>query len=458
MYRVISFTAAAVAAMCVAAAPAAADDAEICRSLSGDNALAACGRQIARNPNNAEAYANRGLTYNKMGRYDRALDDLSQAIRLGGNVAAIYSGRCRSYHMLHDEDRAITDCSQAVTLDPKYAQAYLNRGDAYVHKGEFDRAIADFTQAITLDPKYALAYNQRGWAYETRRDAARAFSDYDQALRLAPNEALIRSNRERMLAALANRPEPPKTPVTADPATNAPRRVALVIGNSAYRAVGQLANPRRDATAVAEALRQTGFQSVELVTDLDRDGMVKALRAFRSEADRADWALVYFAGHGIDIAGVNYLIPVDATLRDDRDVQTEAVAYDELLRTVEGAKALRMVILDACRDNPFKARMARTGASRGSLARGLAPPKETAAGTLVVYSAKEGETADDDVDGVNSPFARAFIAQLKVPGREVRRLFDYVRDDVVQATRNRQQPWTYGSLPGAQDFFFMAGK
>jgi hypothetical protein len=233
------------------------------------------------------------------------------------------------------------------------------------------------------------------------------------------------------------------------------RRVALVIGNSQYRSVAFLPNPRRDAKAVADALRQTGFQSVELAMDLDRDGMVKALRAFRDQADKADWALIYFAGHGIEIGGVNYLIPVDAKLVDDRDVQTETVSYRELLRAAGGAKMLRLLILDACRVNPFKDSMRRI-ASRGSTDRGLAPPPEPEAGTMVVYSAKDGEVAADDVDGVNSPFARAFVAELKVPGREVRRLFDNVRDDVLDATNNRQQPFTYGSLSGRRDFYFVA--
>jgi uncharacterized caspase-like protein len=104
------------------------------------------------------------------------------------------------------------------------------------------------------------------------------------------------------------------------------RRVALVIGNSLYRSVSFLPNPRRDAKAVADALRQTGFQSVELAMDLDRDGMVKALRSFRDQADKADWALIYFGGHGIEINRVNYLVPVDAKLLDDRDVTTDITA------------------------------------------------------------------------------------------------------------------------------------
>jgi uncharacterized caspase-like protein len=149
---------------------------------------------------------------------------------------------------------------------------------------------------------------------------------------------------------------------------------------------------------------------------------------------------------------------VDAQLADDRDVKAEAVSYDDLVSTVGGARALRLIVLDACRNNPFKDRMHRSVASRSATDRGLAAPPEPEAGMLVAYSAKDGQTAADDVDGVNSPFARAFTAQLKVPGLEVRRLFDYVRDDVLEATGRRQQPFTYQSLPGRKEYFFTAAK
>ena len=155
---------------------------------------------------------------------------------------------------------------------------------------------------------------------------------------------------------------------------------------------------------------------------------------------------------------MNYLIPTDARLLDDRDVKAETVSYEELLSTVTGAKALRLVLLDACRVNPFRDQMRRTVASRGPTDRGLARPPEPEPGTLVVYSAKEGEVAVDDAGGANSPFASALIAELKVPGVELRRVFDNVRDDVLEATNNRQQPFTYGSLPGRRDFFFVSAK
>jgi tetratricopeptide (TPR) repeat protein len=407
-------------------------------------------------PNDANLYDSRAQAYNGKGEYDRAIAELDHAIRLDPKLAVAYDSLGDAYIGKGEYDRAIGDLDQAVRLDPKGAKAYGHRGFAYGKKGDFDRALADLDKALALDPQYARGYSARAAVYEMRGDLGRAIADYDQALRFNPNLANARRDRDRVQAALEARPEPAKP--GAIPPEPALRRVALVIGNAAYRAAPALSNPRRDAEAVAEALKHAGFQTVELAVDLDRDGMVKALRAFRREADRADWALIYFAGHGIEIDRVNYLIPVDAQLADDRDVTAETVSYDDLVNTVGGARALRLIILDACRNNPFKDRMHRAVASRSAADRGLAPPPEPEAGTLVAYSAKDGQVAADGADDVNSPFARAFIAQLKVPGLEVRRLFDFVRDDVLEATGRRQQPFTYQSLPGRKEYFFVSAK
>jgi hypothetical protein len=249
---------------------------------------------------------------------------------------------------------------------------------------------------------------------------------------------------------------PPPKPLVqpSSPAVTAEHRVALVIGNSAYRAVPVLPNPRRDAQAVAQALRDDGFKTVTLVNDAGLDALRNALRTFRAAADAADWGLIYYAGHGLQIGKTNYLVPADARLRDERDVDAEAVSYGELEKAVSGARALRLIILDACRTDPFEAQMVRVNPGR-AFSRGLSPPPEPDAGMLIVYSAKDGQIAEDG-DGANSPFAAALIAQLKVPGREVRRLFDFVRDDVMNATGRRQQPFTYGSLPAVRDYYFLA--
>ena len=216
-------------------------------------------------------------------------------------------------------------------------------------------------------------------------------------------------------------PAPQAAVATAGPAPEKPQArrspngaSRLVIGISAYKNVPLLPNPVRDAAAVAEALRRTGFQTVTLLTDLPKEQLVDALRNFAQLADAADWAVVYYAGHGIEMGGSNYLIPVDARLSTDRDVGFEAVPMDQVLSAVDGAKKLRVVLLDACRDNPFANQMRRTlnTASR-SIGRGLASI-EPESGTLVVYAAKHGETALDG-SGANSPFATALIKNIQIP-------------------------------------------
>jgi uncharacterized caspase-like protein len=241
------------------------------------------------------------------------------------------------------------------------------------------------------------------------------------------------------------------------PVSNNDHRVALVIGNSAYENAAALPNPERDANLVADALKRTGFKSVTLLTNLRRDALVSGLRDFAARAETADWAVVYYAGHGMEVGGINYLIPTDAKIAADRNIAFEAVPVEQVLNAAERAKKLRLVILDACRDNPFANQMKRTqtAASR-SVSRGLAAV-EPEAGTLVVYAAKDGETALDG-DGINSPFASALVKNLATPGLEVRRLFDFVRDDVMEATGRKQKPFSYGSISGRQDFYFVAGK
>jgi uncharacterized caspase-like protein len=229
------------------------------------------------------------------------------------------------------------------------------------------------------------------------------------------------------------------------------KRIALLIGNGGYQHVPTLPNATNDATALAAALRNAGFQSVTLKTDLKRDEIMAALSDFARAADSADWAVVYYSGHGIEYRGANYLIPIDARLLVDRDIDLEAVDIGKVMSTVEGAKRLRLIILDACRNNPFLDSMKRTIATR-AVTRGLAPV-EPDAGSLIVYAAKHGETALDG-DGNDSPFA-ALINRLQTPNLEIRRLFDLVRDDVLASTNKRQQPFTYGSLSGSEDFYFV---
>lgn len=224
-------------------------------------------------------------------------------------------------------------------------------------------------------------------------------------------------------------------------------RVALVIGNSNYENVSRLTNPSNDAEDLAKALERIGFE-VTSGMDLDYREMRLVLRDFSEKAANADVALVYFAGHGIEIDKTNYLIPVNAELKRDRDIEFEAIRLDTVIASLSGAKGVRVILLDACRNNPFLVDMQRTAASR-SIGRGLS--RIDPGGVLVSYAARGGTIALDG-EGRNSPYAEAILANIEVPGLEIGKLFRRVRDMVLARTDGFQEPFTYGSLPGNDIF------
>lgn len=220
------------------------------------------------------------------------------------------------------------------------------------------------------------------------------------------------------------------------------RRVALVIGNSNY-SIGQLINPGNDAKAIATTFKSLGFDEVLLQEDLTADGMRNSLRSLAAASLGAEIIAVYFAGHGIELNGKNYLLPVDTKLARAGDIDLEAISLDTVLQQLESATKLKLVILDACRNNPFQP----VGGKR-SLRRGLiaVEPEDN---TLVAYAAKEGTTASDSTGGRHSPFAQALLTHLGTPDLEINFVFRRVRDEVIRATGGEQQPFVYGSLSGA---------
>lgn len=222
--------------------------------------------------------------------------------------------------------------------------------------------------------------------------------------------------------------------------------MALVIGNSAYKSVPRLNNPVNDAALVGGMFRKAGFDTVDVKLDLSVVDMRKALREFGTKARDADVAVIYYAGHGIELDGNNYLIPTDAALETDTDVFDEAFPLDRVLFAIEPAKQLRLVILDACRDNPFAKTMKRTVAAR-AIGRGLAKVEPTSPNTMIAFAAKAGSTASDG-DSRNSPFAAALVERLPTPGLDLRKAFGFVRDDVLKSTGYKQEPYVYGSLGG----------
>jgi|GEM_PF-2383730 len=225
-------------------------------------------------------------------------------------------------------------------------------------------------------------------------------------------------------------------------------RVALVIGNSDYEHVSKLTNPTNDAADISAALTRAGF-SVETFYNLNQNDMLRALQAFGQRSIGAEMAVLYYAGHGIEVGRRNYLIPTSAALSTDLDVAFETVELDRTLLAVEGARRLRLVIIDACRDNPFANTMKQTSATR-SIGRGLVAVEPSAA-TLVAYAAKEGTVANDG-RGRNSPYAAALLDVLDEPGVEIGKLFRRVRDQVLRDTNGNQEPFVYGSVP-AEDLY-----
>jgi tetratricopeptide (TPR) repeat protein len=330
--------------------------------------------------------------------------------------ASFYYYRANAHLRKGDPERAIADYGEALKLDPRHVFAYVGRAAAHTRMRDYDGAVADLSEAVRLDPGNALALFRRGRTFEAKGDRARAVEDYEKLLALSPAPG-TRQHRDaqeegrRRLSALRMAPpaEPkapePKAPVAKAPAAETPpgepeplalvaktdapaalkkeeppvaakkeergatakteeppsasaktdpplgRRVALVIGNAGYK-IGPLQNPVGDATAVAEALeKQLKFDKVILKLDLAAEGFRSALREFSREVTGAGLGLVYYAGHGTEVGGRNFLIPTDATLAKAGDLGLEAIPLEMVL---DRLTTLKLVILDACRNNLFR--------------------------------------------------------------------------------------------------------
>ena len=260
---------------------------------------------------------------------------------------------------------------------------YLRRGDTLRYKGDFNSALADYAEALNRMPDFTPALTGRGLVYERIGDTRRARVEFERALASSNVCDLcgsaLETARARLAALNSGAPLPvipaapskvtsptsiptPAVVVPTDmPVSAAPagRRVALIIGNSAYQSVPELTNPQHDADAVAKILRAIGFETVNATHQM----LIDAMRTFADAAEQADWAVVYDAGHGMEVNGVNYLDTlVDAKLATDRDVEFEAVPLDQIMTALEGAKKLKLILLDACRNNPFAAQMRHTAA------------------------------------------------------------------------------------------------
>src|SRR5258706_10315621 len=229
----------------------------------------------------------------------------------------------------------------------------------------------------------------------------------------------------------------------------ADRRVAFVVGNGAYKNVQPLPNPPIDAKSMAGLLRNVGFEVVE-GTNLTRDKMTERLLEFGKKAQGADVAVFFYAGHGIAISGTNYLLPIDADIKSEMDVKLgAAINIDLTLEQTMGDAKVKLVFLDACRDNPFAAKMKSNSATRSvNVQTGLAEMK-SGEGTLIAFATGPGQTALDGQEGTNSPFTRALLANIATPGVEIQQAMTEVRAQVSEETNKGQLPWGHTNLIGA---------
>jgi len=231
---------------------------------------------------------------------------------------------------------------------------------------------------------------------------------------------------------------------------HAEKRVALIVGNGAYTWAGTLENPVNDARVLGETLRNLDFE-VHLEENLQRSAFLDAIKRFSASLEGADVALFFYAGHGIQVAGENYLVPSDANLQEESDINVELIPVKALLKQMEGSVDTKIILLDACRDNPFSAGLARSMGTRSvEVGQGLARV-DSGPGTLIAYATEPGNVALDGTDG-NSPFTKALLNHISTPNLDVARMLRRVRTDVIETTEGAQIPWENSSL--VLDFTF----
>jgi tetratricopeptide (TPR) repeat protein len=426
-------------------------------------------------------YHNRGNAYRAKGDYAKAIADYDAAIKSDPKEAYSYQNRGASKQALGDLDGALADINEAIRLNPALPSPLITRAVIWRAKGDLDRAVIDTTEAIRLAKARApvnvmtppgsvliSAYSQRGLAYEAKGDTEHARQDYSSTLEGQASDAGSKANQATAKVRLSLLEEaaaaPRRDSITASPAapdaaappaatTAAVRRVALVIGNGAYAHVRALPNPPNDAHAIAKSLRDIGFAVSEGI-DLDRNAMQKTIRDFLLEAARAQVAVVYYAGHGVQVDGRNYLVPVDIQMQAGSRITDAMVDMDTIMAGLDDLVRTNILILDACRNNPVAPQVASTGPSRGIEAgSGLAAPTSLGAGstlgagTLIAFATAPGQVALDG-EGANSPFSAALSRHIGTPGLEVQQMLTRVRAEVVAATKARQVPWSNSSLLG----------
>jgi tetratricopeptide (TPR) repeat protein len=456
-----------------------------------DKAIADLTEAIRLDPDFADAYFWRSWAHRESGQFERAIEDANEAIRLDPDAFA-YGARADAYREQGDLDSSLADWTEAIRLKPDDSLVYLNRGYVYDIKGDYDKAIADYTEAIRLDPDQAWAYQNRGVSYREAGEYKNALADFYRVIQMEQDEVpdlipyvslgltyekmgrleTARSEFEtalkmpaeteyakraqkiakEQLAALEAPVETVQSPAAGEPAA-APRgkRIALVIGNARYDNWSRLNNPAGDAEKLAALLERHGFE-VTRQTDLDFLAFHDAIADFGAAARDADVALVYYAGHGMELAGRNILAPSDMPDACAGETLKRAIKLNDVFTAIQPANR-RIVMLDACRNDPFPKCPDRSRAVSGGF-RGL--QRVVGTGTLVVNSTVSGALAKDGIAGQGSPFAQALLRRLETaPQEPFREVLALVAGDVAEATGGAQVPEV--TLRGAPPRTCLAG-
>jgi len=454
-------------------------------------AIADYDRALQLNPRLIPAHVGRASSHFATGDLDAAVADYQAAIDLNPKAAVLYVERGNVWRRKGDTVRAIADYSDALRIAPALLGAHVARGIALEAAGDRNGARADYQAAIAAEARgepgaraQATARARLAMLDSAERSAVSAppsVTAVPAAPAAQPGAAVTPSGaaapglaippsaiippKAETTSAFATPPAPPVRQSAAAPANvvtapaiprvettppvgAASARLALVIGNGAYVNASALANPPNDAAVVAKALREVGFEVLE-GSNLDRAGMERLVREFLRKAPGARVTLLYYAGHGMQVDGKNYLIPIDAKLAAPSDLPFETLDLDKVLAGLDDEARANIVVLDACRDNP----LARSFASKLAATRSAAVPAGLAAyatvgtGTLIAFATAPGQTALDGSGG-NSPFTTAFVKHVRTPGIEVNQMLTRVRIEVAAATKNRQVPWANSSLMG----------
>jgi Flp pilus assembly protein TadD len=454
-------------------------------------AIADYERALQLNPKLIPAYIGRASAHFAKGELDAALADYQAAIELNPKGAALYLQRGHVWRRKGDVTRAVADYSEALRIAPALLVAHVARAIALEAAGDRGGARADYQAAIAAEARGEAGLR----AQATARERLAMLDTAERSAAATPQNPTAGATPPVPAAAPASAPSgapaaglaiPPSTVIPAKPAATSlptgpappplrqaaapgnvvatvsppPRveavappaavglRLALVIGNGAYVNATALANPPNDAAAVAKTLREIGFEVIE-GTNLDRAGMERLVREFLHKAPGARVTLLYYAGHGMQVDGRNYLIPIDAKLASPSDLPFETLELDKVLAGLDDEARANIVVLDACRDNPLARSFAsKLGATRSAaVPAGLAGYTTIGTGTLIAFATAPGQTALDGA-GANSPFTSAFIKHVRTPGIEVNQMLTRVRVEVAAATKSRQVPWANSSLLG----------